>query len=220
MARRPNLIVVRATDASVHERWLGSGARNFDLMVSYSGDHAGRYNQGVEYYNAMKGPQSSACHALFTQYMKLVGDYERVAIVCDDIDANARIWDTLFHCCDWYGLDLAHPAVVGHASTDITTPRDGCILRYMDALDSLAPIFARRALERVLPTFVESIPEGELPAAWSRLLPWPEYRSAIVDTVKVTRTIAAWGSPARPTLKAREHARLRLVHEEPQGETR
>ncbi len=217
-ARRPNLLVVRASDASVHERWL-AGDRNFDIMVSYSGSHEGRFAQGIEYYHAMKGPQWPSVHALFTHYMNLFGDYERIGIAYDDVDANARIWSTLFHIGDWYGLDVVHPSVGGHAATALTSPQEGSILRYTSVVDSLAPIFSRRALARVLPTFGEGIPEGELAPRWSALLPWPEYRSAIVDTVHVSRTVAAWGSAPRITPESREYGRLRLVHEDHQ-ETR
>src|SRR5579862_18738 len=126
----PNLLVVRASDASVHDRWL-VGDRNFDVMVSYSGSQEGRFSQNIEYYHAMKGPQWPSVHALFTHYMNLFGDYARIGIVLDDIDANARIWSTLFHLCEWYGLDAVHPSVVGHAATAVTGPQEGSILRYM-----------------------------------------------------------------------------------------
>jgi hypothetical protein len=167
----------------------------------------------------MKGPHWLSCHALFTSYMKLLGDYERIAIVYDDIDATSRIWNTLFHMGDWYGLDLVHPSVAGHAATEVTAPQEGSILRYMSVVDCLAPIFTRRTLERLLPTFAEDLPESERAFRWSKLLPWPEYRSAIVDTVHVSRTVAAWGTPPRGAPKSHEHGRLRLVHEDHQ-ETR
>jgi len=156
MARHPNLIVVRASDASIHERWLTGVERNFDLMVSYSGDQPGRFGQGVEYYVQMKGPEWPGHHAILSHYMKLIGNYERIAIVRDDIDADAAVWRT----------------------------------------------------------FSSGLPEGELPLAWSRYLTWPEYRCAIVDTASVTRTRHAWSTPARAAIEIREHARLRIAHEE------
>ena len=214
MARHPNLIVVRASDASIHERWLTGVERNFDLMVSYSGDQPGRFGQGVEYYVQMKGPEWPGHHAILSHYMKLIGNYERIAIVRDDIDADAAVWKALLYCAEWFGIDILHPSVSGTAATDLTRPHPGCILRYVNVVDSLAPIFSRRALERVMGTFSSGLPEGELPLAWSRYLTWPEYRCAIVDTASVTRTRHAWSTPARAAIEIREHARLRIAHEE------
>jgi hypothetical protein len=218
MARRAQLIIVRASDASVHERWL-VGERKFDIMVSYSGNQAGRFSQGVEYYHAMKGPHWPTCHALFMNYLKLLGDYERIAVVYDDVHASAKDWNTLFRLSDWYGLDIVHPSVAGHAATDLTRSQDGSILRYMSVVDCLAPVFSRRGLDRVLTTFGEGASDGELPLRWAERLPWPDYRSAIADAVTVSRTVAAWGSAPRSAPEFREHARLRMIHEEIEGRT-
>lgn len=236
MARRPNLIIVRAGDASIHERWLSGAPRNFDLMVSYYGDQPGRFGQSAEYYHVMKGPRWPAHHAIFSNYMQLMGSYAHVGLVCDDIDANAAVWNSMFFACDWYGLDLAQPSVVGHVSWDITRPQPGCLLRYTSFVESMAPFFSRRALERVRPTFAESISGWGLSYLWSQRLPWPEYRTAIIDTVQIGHTLPVRRGSLRPTLDAlgidpeqerreimarhgittfeiREHARLRIAHE-------
>jgi hypothetical protein len=239
MARRPNLVIVRAGDASIHERWFAGGPRNFDVMVSYFGDQPGRFSQGVEYYHAQKGPRWPVHHAIFSHHMQMLGDYAHVALICDDVDADARTWNTMFHYCDWYGLDLAQPSIVGHVSWDITRPQPGLLLRYTSFVESMAPFFSRRALARVTPTFGESVSGWGLSFLWSQRLPWPEYRSAVVDAVQVNHTIPVRQGSLRPTLDAlgvdpererneimkrhgiqafeiREHARLRIWHD-PEG---
>ena len=111
----------------------------------------------VEYYHAMKGPRWPVHHMLFTQQAKVLQNYSHIALVCDDLDANVATWNTMFHFCDWYGLDLAQPAVLGHVSWDITRPQPGVLLRYTNFVESMAPVFSRRVLDRVVPTFSESI---------------------------------------------------------------
>ncbi len=46
MARRKNLVIVAAGDASLHEGWLaGAGERSWDLIVNYFGEDPQRYRR-------------------------------------------------------------------------------------------------------------------------------------------------------------------------------
>lgn len=211
MARRPYVIIVRAGDASQHERWLQGGPRNFDVVVSYSGNQSGRFSQGVDYYHAAPGAAWPTFHALLAHYMKLMGRYERVALAGDNFAVDATWWNTLFHICDWFGLDQGHPSVMDHG-WEAMRPHPGCLMRYVGLVDCLAPVFSRRALERVHSTFDQGLAGADLSSAWSQLLPWPDYRCAIVDTVHVRCTVPMPASVR--SLEIPEHARLRLTHEE------
>ncbi|HUL94574.1 MAG TPA: hypothetical protein VLT89_01125 [Usitatibacter sp.] len=200
---RPNLLVVRAGDASLHERWLaGARQRSFDLMVSYYGDVPGRFNHGIEYYHAMKGPRWPAHDALWKHQRALFESYGHVGFACDDVDANADSWNRVFQGCAWYELDLAQPAVDGHVNWEITRRVPGSMLRYTSFVEAMCPVFSRRALQRVAPTFGESISGWGLSFVWSKLLPWPDYRSAIIDAVTVTHTTPMRQGTLRPTLDA------------------
>jgi hypothetical protein len=203
MARRANLLIVRAGDTSLHERWLaGAARRNFDLLVSYYGSTPNRFNERVEFYHAMKGPRWPAHHALCTHYLAMLGGYERVGFACDDLDASADTWNRLFDYCAWYELDLAQPSVLGHTSWDITKPQPGCLLRYTSFVEAMAPVFSRRALEAARATFGESISGWGLSFLWGRLLPYPEYKTAIVDAVSVVHPSPIRHGTLRPTLDA------------------
>jgi hypothetical protein len=183
MARRRDLLVVRAGGSALHERWLLDPARNFDVLAAQS--------------------------QVDTGYLKLVGDYESIGLARGDLAVDAKWWNTLFHVCGWFGLDLGHPSFRQHSWEALRT-QSGCLLRYTTLVDTVAPVFSRRAFDRVRSTFAAGIPEAELPLRWSDLLPWPSYRCGVVDTVPIegTRQLPA------PRVEIREHARLRLVHEE------
>jgi hypothetical protein len=203
MARRPNLLIVRAGDTSLHERWLaGAARRNFDLLVSYYGSTPNRFNERIEFYHAMKGPRWPAHDALCTHQLAMLEGYDRVGFACDDLDANADTWNRMFDTFAWYELDLAQPSVQGHTSWDITRTHSGCLLRYTSFVEPMAPVFSRRALAKVRGTFGESISGWGLSFLWARLLPYPEYKTAVVDTVHVVHTSPIRQGTLRPTLDA------------------
>lgn len=200
---RTNLLIVRAGDESLHPRWIADGARrNFDLMVSYYGKTPGRFNEGCEYYHAMAGPRWPAHHAIATHHMPLLRQYERVGFACDDLDATTAAWSALFHFSRWYELDLCQPAIEGHFSREITVPREGVLLRYTTYVEVMCPVLSPRALEILAPTFSESVSGWGLPVVWSSLLPWPEYKLAILDHVRVRHTTPVREGTLRPTLDA------------------
>ncbi|MDH4393595.1 MAG: hypothetical protein QE285_19500 [Aquabacterium sp.] len=53
--QRPNLVIVRAGDRSLHPQWLGAEARNFDIVVSHDGRHHGRYLDQYDFFHACTG---------------------------------------------------------------------------------------------------------------------------------------------------------------------
>ena len=209
MARRANLVIVLASDSSLHERWIAGGPRSFDMLVLYTGNQPGRFATGIEHYGQAKGDRWPVHEALFARDGRMILEYDRIALVADDVDAKVQSWNTLFGMADWYALDLAQPAATGYAAWEGQAQQPGCLLRYTSFVESTAPVFSRRALERVLPTFAKSTSGLDLPLAWSRLLPWPEYKCAIVDTVVAARTRPA----PKGTFDIREHARLRESQE-------
>ena len=235
---RKNLLIVRAGDQSLHPRWLAGGKpRNFDLLVSYFGATPERYRDACDFYHSMPGPRWPAHHAICSQNAAFLSGYQRVAFACDDLDATPGTWNRLFDLCDWYELDLAQPAVEGHVSWKITTPQAGCLLRYTNFVETMCPAFSRRALEKLRGSFAESVSGWGLEILWSRLLPYPEFKMAILDSVRVVHTSPVRQGSLRPTLDAlgidplqemnqlasrhgidgfrtEEHARLLISHEE------
>jgi hypothetical protein len=197
------LLIVRAGDTSLHRRWLATGApRNFDLLVSYYGTTAGRFLKDGEIYHALPGPRWPGHHAIFSQNREFLSRYSRIALACDDLDATTETWTHLFLTCEHYELDLAQPAVLGHVSYEITRPQPRCLLRYTNYVESMCPTFSQRALAAVQHTFEESISGWGLGGLWAKLLPWPDYKVAVIDSVCVTHTLPVRQGSLRPTLDA------------------
>jgi len=128
--------------------------------------------------------------------------YDHVAFVCDDVDADTRTWNALFRLADWFGLDLAQAAIDGFANHPITMPVAGAFLRYTDFVEVMCPVFSRRALARCGDTFGASVSGWGLEALWTARLPYPDYRMAIVDRLRVTHTSRTRGGTLRPVLDA------------------
>ena len=200
---RDNLLIVRAGDKSLHPTWLGGGvSRNFDLMVSYYGTTPGRFRDEADHYHVMTGPRWPAHHAICTEQADLLARYQRVGFACDDLEAPLATWLNLFQCCGWYELDLAQPAVEGHVIRDITKPVEGVILRYTTYVEVMCPVFSQRALQRLRGTFSESVSGWGLPYIWSKQMPYPEYKLAIIDALRIQHKSPIREGTLRPTLDA------------------
>lgn len=200
---RRNLIIVRAGDESLHPNWCDDdGARDFDLYVSYYGDTPGRFREGADRYHERKGTRWPVHDWIWRYERALLESYERVAFICDDVDARTRDWNLLFQLCDWYNLDCAHPTISGYVTQKITTPVNGCLLRYTDWVFTMCPVLNQRALARVGDTFGESVSGWSITRLWTALLPYPEFLTAFVDRVRVRHTQPTRSGSMRPVLDA------------------
>ncbi|HEY8241988.1 MAG: hypothetical protein ACHQJ7_01500 [Vicinamibacteria bacterium] len=200
---RKNLIVVRAGDQSLHRRWMDdSRIRSFDVLVSYYGTSAGRHESKADHYHAMRGPRWPAHDWLWRNRRDLFDAYERVAFVCDDVAANTATWNAMFDLSEFYGLDLAQPVIDGYVNVPITFRVPGSLLRYVNWVEVMCPVFSRRALALCGDTFRESVSGWSLGWLWCARLPYPEYKVAMVDRIHVTHTSQTRQGSLRPVLDA------------------
>ena len=200
---RRNLIVVLAGDASLHERWMNdSRARKFDLLVSYYGSHRGRYQNRADHYHEMQGPRWPAHDWLWRNQREIFDRYDRVAFVCDDVDAVTASWNLMFDLSESFDLDLAQPAIGGYVNHPITQPVSDTLLRYTNFVEIMCPVFSRRALALCGDTFGQVVSGWGLEFVWAALLPSPQFRIAIVDRVRVLHTSPTRQGPLRPVLDA------------------
>lgn len=183
---RDNLIIARAGDDSLHPNWLASGdERSFDLMVSYYGTEPDRFRAGAEHYHAVPGARWPAHHAICQELWDLLKRYEYIAFACDDLEATSSTWDRLFAICRAHQLDLAQAAIDGPVSHAITKPQLRCLYRLTNFVEIMCPIFHRPILEKLRWTMGESQSGWGLDYLWSSLLPYPQFKLAIVDGAPV-----------------------------------
>jgi hypothetical protein len=192
--RRPNLVLVRAGDTSVHRRWrrdLAARDRNWDLCVSWYGSDEGfAAEDGAEIRVLQNGMrQYEALHALLHAGSPL-WSYDYIALPDDDVMASWRDWNRLFALCREHRLDLAQPALrpEGHVTHPITACDERYRLRFTSFVESMTPIFSRAALQACVGTFSESTSGFGLDNIWPKLLGDPCDRIAIIDAVSVLHT--------------------------------
>lgn len=210
--KRENLIIVRAGDDSCHPQWTGGCERSFDLLASYFGKQPDCFRSEADHYHAMVGPRWPAHHDICQNQWDLIRQYEFVAFVCDDIEATAADWDALFATCRDYRLDLAQPAIEGHANYEITMPRDDCLLRITNFVEVMCPIFHRPMLDELRWTFGESTSGWGLNWLWAHALRRSKHRMAVIDSIPVRH--------GRPTGDGTLYSLLKSQGIDPSGESK
>jgi hypothetical protein len=190
MAKRRNLVIVRAGDSSLHEQWLsGEGERNWDLIVNYFGDDPQRYRQDDVRRLDSKGPKWPALHDLIQQLGDKVFCYDYVWLPDDDLSATKPGINSLFDIVDKHALALAQPALtadsfLGHLAT---LHNKSFHLRFTSFVEIMAPCFSRDFLRQMLPLFRENISGWGLDFFWpTKISDWK--RIAIIDAVTVRHT--------------------------------
>ena len=192
MSRR-NLVIVRAGDSSLHPQWLtGAQDRSWDLIVNYYGDDALKYPESADGMKRIdsKGPKWPALHALLSQSPEIWQKYDYVWLPDDDLAATPQTIELMFQLMQGLDLHLAQPSLswTSYVSLVMTLHNPNFAVRYSSFVEPMAPCFSRRLLERVLPTFNESISGWGLDYVWPRYLDSPYTQCAILDGIQVTHT--------------------------------
>lgn len=190
-ARRRNLVVLRAGDASLHERWLaGQVPRTWDLVVSYFGDDPHRYRADDVLRLDRKGPKWPALHHVLTvDLAEILDDYDYVWLPDDDLATDTASINALFEYAARYQLSLSQPALTedSYYTHEITLVDRRFELRYTNFVEIMAPCFGREFLRRALPTFDATQTGWGLDFHWPRLVA-DQWSIAIVDAVTVRHT--------------------------------
>lgn len=184
------LVVVRAGDRSLHQGWTRSlASRDWDLVVSYFGDHPGRFRDAGCTRFDDKGPKWRGLHTLLTREDFWRG-YDYVMLPDDDLAMQQETISRLFAGAASLGLELCQPALSWSSfhSHAITVCHPSFSLRFTDFVETMAACFSRRHLERCLPTFDESVSGWGLDWVWPRMAFTGVPNVGIVDACVVTHT--------------------------------
>jgi hypothetical protein len=185
-----NLVIVRAGDQSLHEDWLGDGSRNFDLVVSYYGDDPNRFRRINTVRLDHKGGKFDGLHRLLSERPEFLSNYDYVWLPDDDIAADAATIDRLFAIMAEFDLLIAQPALSwdSYFAFPATLRFPGFRLRYSSTVEPMVPCFAAPYLRRVLPLFDGLRFAWGIDFIWTRLMPEPRNRAAIIDEAVVRHT--------------------------------
>lgn len=193
--RRPNLVVLRAGDASLHPSWpqdLAEDDRNWDLCISAYGQDVAQLHAQADYLTHQPYQRKfPAIHDLFFAGSPL-WQYDRVWFPDDDLMMRWSDINLMFHLARKYGLDLTQPSLLPvpgcFITHGITAQRPASILRFVDFVEIMCPAFSLRALRLCLPTFRDNISGFGLDHLWPSLLGGPRARMAIIDATGVIHT--------------------------------
>ncbi|MET7773170.1 hypothetical protein [Nocardia sp. NPDC005366] len=190
-SRRRNLVILRAGDASLHEKWLtGPQPRTWDLVVSYFGDDPHRFRGDDVTRLDRKGPKWPALHHVLTvDLAEVIDNYDYVWLPDDDLSTDTATINELFEYSARYRLSLAQPALTedSYFTHEITLVDRRFELRYTNFVEIMAPCFSREFLTRCLPTFDRTQTGWGLDFHWPRFAP-DTSAIAIIDAVTVRHT--------------------------------
>ena len=193
--RRPNLVVLRAGEGSLHPSWprdIADENRNWDMCISsYAPNAASMLGQCEYLAHAPQQRKFQAIYDLFHNGSPLFG-YDQVWLPDDDLMTSWSDINRLFHLTRRYGLDLSQPSLQQRPDCYIahwfTGQQAQFVLRYIGFVEIMCPVFSQRALRICLGSFRDSTSGFGLDHLWPALLGGPRARMAVVDAVGVVHT--------------------------------
>ena len=201
---RPNLVIVRAGDGSLHPNWLnGPGEeRNWDLIVSYFGNDPDKFRDGDWVRIDRKGPKIPPLYELLSARRDLIDKYGYIWLPDDDLACTCEQINRMFEICHAEKLDLAQPSLSHDSYFALAvTLHNSCFrLRYTSFVELMAPCYSAPAMSRLLESFAESTSGYGLEELWVQLL-GEEAAIAIIDAVQIRHT-RPMGGPLYKSLAA------------------
>jgi hypothetical protein len=219
---RPNLVVLRAGESSLHESWakdIDDEDRSWDLCISYYGaDPASLLDQAEYVTHQPHQRKFQALHDCFSPHSPLWG-YSRIWLPDDDLMVSWSAINHLFHLARIHGLDLAQPSLVRSPDCSIahavTAQHPGSMLRFSDFVEIMCPLFSERALRLCIGSFRDSVSGFGLDRLWPSLLGGPLARMAVIDAVGIVHTRPIGSTYSIDVAVAEQNAHLRAYRFHP-----
>jgi hypothetical protein len=183
---RSSLVVLQSGRGALTRAWFDAGApRNWDLLVNYY-DALGFEPDLGEYVFFQKGTKFTAMWTLWHRYPEVLAPYDHVLFLDDDVETSVVSLNALFDACRTHNLDLAQMSLSEDSSSNWknlfdrswkTGPRE------VSAVEIMMPVFSRRALDLLAPTFGQSISGFGLDLTWGHLMQQLGGRIAVMDGI-------------------------------------
>lgn len=166
------LIIVRTGDNSLHRKWIADPDRDFDVFVSYYGKVENCYKEDAEYWECRPGPKWGCIADLLADNPELISQYRGFWFPDDDLDVETATINRMFALFHGLQLSLAQPALTHDSfiSWPLVLRRPDCVMRRVNFVEVMAPLFDRKSLIVCLPTFGESRSGWGLDFVWSGIL--------------------------------------------------
>lgn len=185
-----NLIIVRAGENSLHEKWQGKD-QNFDLIVSYYGKDIEKF-KGKNRFDFIGSKFEGLYDCIKNQDINL-NQYNYIWIPDDDLYTTSENINNFFNIVNEYNLKIAQPSLINTGNkfySHITTLQHKSFkLRYTNFVEIMAPCLRKDFLKEVIETFKLTKSGWGLDFLWPKLA--GEKCSAIIDATPIihTRTV-------------------------------
>ena len=168
------------------KKWV-EGQKDFDFMlVNYSGLPRERFSW-CDYYYEVKGFKYEIIKKAVEANIDLIKKYDFIWCPDGDLDISTKEINTLFRICREHKLNLAQPSVSNSLVMHfIVRRRPYCILRYVNFVELMCPVFSRETLFKVLDTFNLNRSGHGIDWLWAKRI--GSKRMAIIDAVSVYHT--------------------------------
>ncbi len=182
------LVITRAGDKSLHEKWLNGASRNFDLFVSYFGDQPEKFKHTADYFEAQKGPKWPILYELLERHWTWISQYDAVWLPDDDIDMSPGNIQQMFNLFAGLKIDVAQPALTynSYVAHRHLLVKATSIARKVNFVEVMAPLFNIKSLSELKITFSQSVSGWGLDVLWPKLIPGAQF--GIIDATPMFHT--------------------------------
>ena len=178
MVKRPQndtLVIVCVGDTSKHRDYSHDReGRFFDLMVVYFGATKDKFKEDADFYVEKKGFKWQLTAEVAEQYREAVSRYRYIWLPDEDVIMTLQGLREFRDIVGRYGLTVAQPAIKGGSegreegttkplvqgadfSHRVTRWRPGVLLRYVNFVEVMAPMFSADAFMALLPYCKNSV---------------------------------------------------------------
>lgn len=185
------LIIARVGDNSLHPEWLKEKSPNFDIFLSYFGDELNKYREQATYYEQVKGGKWPEIARIVNDNSDIMAKYDAIWMPDDDLLISTKEINRMFNFFNALELDLAQPSLSKNSyfsySQLLNIPQN--LIRYVNFVEVMAPIFSGSGLEQLKHTFSMSPSGWGLDSVWPKVIKNPNKRKiAILDVTQVIHT--------------------------------
>lgn len=189
---KKNLVIAAVGDASYHQHWLQDNDKEFDLMLIYFDATPDKYQADADYYLQQQGLFKLENISLAIRHFQdIVKNYDAVCLPDDDLIMTAGQINQLFRIFHSYDLNLAQPAITGGVFLKQAFKQQSrYILRYVNWIDIMCPVFKTGILLDLLWTFNLNRSGWGVSLPWTKLLAYKKI--AVIDSVGVFHGAKKW----------------------------
>ncbi len=189
---RTALVVCQAGRGGLFKGWAAATERDWDLLMNYF-DSAGHCPGLGEYAVFQKGTKFTAMRTLLERFPEVLGRYDHVLFLDDDIATTAADLNALFAECRRHALDLTQMSLTQGSACNwkhLFKRQGQSEPRQVSAVEIMMPVFSRRALGWIKPTLGKSVSGFGLDLVWGHIVAQNGGRTAVLDRVAATHARA------------------------------